>query len=169
MRTAVLISSLLATACTVGELGTGDGGSTSNACVERITPPSVAHKHKDDGTAHAKRGCVAAACHLAAAPGIDAPAYQFGGTVFKADGITPSAGVTVHVKSKSGMVATGVTDDAGNFNIPADSLPDPFPATVTATACPTLSPMVAPLAAGGGDCNSGSCHGGATAVIMVAD
>jgi hypothetical protein len=169
MRIAVLFLCLPVAACSVGEFGVSDSGS-GTACVDRITPPSVAHLHKDDGTAHAGMTCVSANCHLAAALGTDAPAYQFGGTVYKPGGMkVPSAGVTVRVKGKSGMVVTGVTDDAGNFSIPGNALPDPFPAQVTATACPTVTPMVAALVAGGGNCNSTDCHGGSQGVITVAD
>jgi hypothetical protein len=167
MRIAVLVLGQLAAACSVGEFGR-DGG-TSTGCVDRITPPSTAHVHTDDNTTHAGRGCVAAACHLAAAPGIAAPAYQFGGTVYKPDGTTPNPGVTVRIRGQSGMVVTGVTDDAGNFSIPEGALPDPFPASVTATACPTVASMVATLSQGGGDCNSAACHGGVTPRIFVAD
>jgi hypothetical protein len=167
MRIAVLVLGLLAAGCSVGEFG--PDATSSAACVDRVTPPIAAHIHTDDNTTHAGRGCVTAACHLVGATGAAAPAYQFGGTVYKLDGTTPSAGVTIRIRAPSGMVATGVTDDAGNFRIPAGALPDPFPAVVNATACPTVASMVATLSQGGGDCNNASCHGGATPRIFVAD
>jgi hypothetical protein len=167
MRIVVLLCSLLAAGCSVGSFG--PDGNSAAGCVDRITPPTAAHLHKDDGTAHAGMGCVAAACHLAGQLGVDAPAYQFGGTVYKQGTTIPSTGVTIRVTGLDGTVATGVTDDAGNFNIPAGALAMPFPGTVTASACPTVASMVAPLSQGGGDCNSAACHGGATPAIFVAD
>jgi hypothetical protein len=169
MRFAVPVLGVFLAACSVGEFGT-DGGAANNVCAERVTPPLVAHIHLEGGGTNAGMGCVVAACHLAAAPGLNAPGYQFGGTVYK-PGIEriPSAGVTVRIKGKDGMIVAAVTDDAGNFYIPAGALADPFPAAAVATACPTMNSMVATLSQGGGNCNSGDCHGGTQLPIYVED
>lgn len=191
-RTALLLSSLFVAACTVGELpkngagggdiagpdagnttGGTDGGIKANNCVNRIVPPGGAHLHAG-GATHAGEGCLVAGCHLANNPGAGAPGFQFAGTVYKPGaGKIPSTGVTVQVKSAAGMVVTGVTDDAGNFNILAGSLPNPFPATVAVTACPTLTPMSSSLVQGGGNCTSAACHAGvaagATPPVTIAD
>jgi len=180
-RAALLLSSLFVAACTIGELPNSGGGNpgtdagntgidapkqNSNGCVDRIVPPGGAHPHVGGGVTHAGEGCVVAGCHLANNPGAGAPGFQFAGTVYKPGTTTPSTGVTVTVKANGGATATGVTDDAGNFNIPANSLPNPFPATVSVTACPTLTPMASSLAQGGGNCTSTGCHGTALPVTI---
>jgi len=178
-RAVLLLSSLFVAACTVGDLpknggadaapGTdsGNGGIDSpinaNGCVDRIVPPGGAHPHAG-GVTHAGEGCLLSGCHLANAPGAGAPGFQFAGTIYKPGaGKIPSTGVTIQVKSAAGVLATGVTDDAGNFNILAGTLPNPFPATVSVTACPTKTAMVSTLAQGGGNCTSAACHAGAAA------
>jgi hypothetical protein len=179
-RAALLLSCLFAAACTVGDLpGTGNAGTdagntpgtdapkTGNGCVDRIVPPGGSHTHLAGGTTHAGEGCLVAGCHLANNPGTNAPGYQFAGTVYKPGTTTPSAGVTVTVKSSLGATAVGVTDDAGNFNIMAGALPNPFPATVSVTACPTLTPMISTLSQGGGNCTSTGCHGTALPVTIA--
>jgi hypothetical protein len=190
-RAALLLSSLFFAACTVGDIpkngnggvdaapggdsgGTGTDGSVKAAgCVDRITPPGDAHPHAG-GVTHAGEGCVVSGCHLANAPGAGAPGFQFAGTIYKPGaGKIPSTGVTVTVKAANGTTAVGVTDSAGNFNIVAGTLQNPFPATVSVTACPTLAPMVSQLVQGGGNCTSAACHAGtaagATPSISLAD
>jgi hypothetical protein len=169
-RTALLSSSLFVAACTVGEIDDVATDAPPNAalCVERLADPQLdAHAHLDGTGTHAGENCVTTACHGDGGLG---PKFQFAGTVFKLDGTTPNAGVTIRVKSMGGMVASGVTDKAGNFNIIGGTLPMAFPATTDATACPTVTPMISSLAQGGGDCNS--CHragGIAGGVITLAD
>lgn len=180
MRTALLLSSLFVAACTVGEppkgasgtdAGTAGGdGATGNGCVDRLALPDPAHVHLAGGGTNAGQGCVVAGCHLASAPGTNAPGYQFAGTIYKPGGTTPNAGVTVTVKSMTtNMTTAAITDDAGNFSISAGSLMMAFPATVNASACPTLTPMVSQLSQGGGNCTSAACHGGTTAAVTLAD
>jgi hypothetical protein len=94
-RTALLLFSLFAAACSVGEVG----GSSLSPCVDRLVPPSGKHTHLVGGGTNAGLSCVAAGCHLAGQLGANAPAYQFAGTVYKPGGTTPSAGVVVRVTS----------------------------------------------------------------------
>src|SRR5258708_234928 len=94
----VVILSLCLAACDVGDLpglggdaGSGDGG--GNGCVAvSATPP--------DGHHNPGMGCMSAAqCHnTALGLGVGAPAYTYGGTVFKPDKTTPYAGAWIVVK-----------------------------------------------------------------------
>jgi hypothetical protein len=184
MRIVLLLSSLVFAACTVGEVGTSnnnapdggpkpgmDGGPTGNGCVNRATA-GPQHTHIAGGGTNAGQNCLQVGCHLNNQTGINAPAYQFAGTVYKADGKTPNPGVTIRVKPMSGG-APGImiSDEAGNFSLNAGSVMTAFPAITDATACPTLTSMVSQVVAnGGGACNS--CHvagGAAGTVITVAD
>lgn len=185
MRMVFLLSSLVFAACTVGEVGTSnnngpdggtkpgvDGGPTGNGCVARATA-GPQHTHAIGGGTNAGMNCLqAGACHLSNSGAGAGPAYQFAGTVYKADGKTPNPGVTIRVKPMSGG-APGImiSDEAGNFSLDAGSVMMAFPATTDATACPTLTSMVSQVVAnGGGACNS--CHvagGAAGTVITVAD
>jgi hypothetical protein len=185
-RTALLLTSLFAAACTVGEIPSSgvnpgpspspdastDGVPAGNGCVNRVTPPASAHNH-GGGVTYAGANCMqAGACHLDA--GSPAPQFQFSGTMYKADGTTPSVGVNIRVKPAAGGAETSlVSDDAGNFSLLLSATtPVALPAKTDVTACPTLTPMVTQLLAGptGGACNL--CHsrtGGTTAVITIAD
>lgn len=166
MRSALLVSSLFVVACSVGEVvgNTSDGGSDGSgmgsACLDRIMPAGEAHVHSAaaGGGTNAGMGCVISGCHLASAPGTDAPGFQFAGTLYKPGGTTPNAGAVIRVKSSAGMEVKGYTDSAGNFSISAGVLMNPFPATTNATACPTTTPMVGSLTTGGGNCNAAGCH-----------
>lgn len=164
MRT-VLFLGLLLTACSVGEVG----GADDTACVDRIVPPGGQHNHLADGQTHAGMNCIVAACHLANNPGVNAPGYQFAGTVYAAGTTNPSAGLTIQIKSGP-MTLTGVSDAAGNFSFPAASLPGTFMATVAITACPTVMPMTTQLVSGTAGANSCNlCHaasGGTTTPIV---
>ncbi|HEU4728687.1 MAG TPA: hypothetical protein VFT22_12375 [Kofleriaceae bacterium] len=184
MRTALLVSSLFFAACTVGEVGTasngpggtidggpGSGSGSAAACVNRATP-ATAFDH-GGGVTHAGENCLqVGACHLNnSGPGAGPP-WQFAGTVYKSDGVTPNPGVSIRIKQKTGTGSiTLVSDTAGNFSVAAGSLQQAFPATTDATACPTVKAMVSDLAQnGGGACNS--CHvagGAAGSVITLAD
>ena len=174
MRSAILLFCLLVAACSVGEVPANNiapdgGGPSGGDCVNRFSPPGPAHINEDGLGTNARMGCVEANCHgQPLGPG--APQWQFAGTVVKPGGTTASAGATVRIKSAAGTVIEAVTDDAGNFSIPAGTLPNPFPATVTVTACPTTTAMVSAIAQGQNDCNaSGTCHGGAQGPINLPD
>jgi hypothetical protein len=147
-------------ACDVGELpGVGgvDGSISGSGCVNlSMTPPSG---HHNQGM-----GCMSAAqCHnQALGLGVGAPAYSFGGTLFKADKTTPYAGATIVVKMGNAEKKV-VTADNGNFwLVPGVAGLDPPTATTrastTATACPTLMPMTGTLGAGDGNCAKTGCH-----------
>jgi len=193
-RTALLLSSLFVAACTVGELPTTGGGNPggnntpgvdagippttdaggahANGCVDRAVAGDP-HLHGGaGGPTHAGEGCVVAACHLASNPGPGAPGFQFAGTVYKPDGTTPQAGVTIQMKS-AGKVAIGITDTAGNFSIMAGTLQPAFPANTDVTVCPNLTPMVGQLVQAGtvpgNNCNGCHVPGGTTSRITIAD
>ncbi|HET7501915.1 MAG TPA: hypothetical protein VFK02_12950 [Kofleriaceae bacterium] len=185
MRTALLVSSLLLAACTVGEVGTanapagggtdagsgsgsGSGSGIGTACVNRATA-GPAHDH-GNGVTHAGENCLqVGSCHLNNSPAPAGPPFQFAGTVYKTDGVTPNSGVNLRIKQKAGTGSvTLVSDLAGNFSIAAGSLQQAFPAAVDATACPTVKAMMADLVQGNGGCNS--CHvAGKDGPITLAD
>lgn len=173
-KLALAFSSLLV-ACTVGTplpsqdqvdapVGIDAPGqdAVASACIDRSPTPGVAHIHTAGQTDNGGQGCVAGLCHLATNLGPQAPAWQFAGTLYKPDGVTPNAGAIVKVTAAGGVNSkTAVTDLGGNFYIPAGQLPNAFPATVLVTACPTLTNMTDTLTnvstpAIGGDCNG--CH-----------
>jgi hypothetical protein len=107
-----------------------------------------------NGNSNAGLACVSSGCHLDGGQG--APLYQFGGTLYNTDGVTPSAGATVAVTS-GGVTKTMVTDDAGNFYLDKGlGFANPFPAVARVTACPTITQMAGNLIVGGGNCNG--CH-----------
>jgi hypothetical protein len=189
LRTALVLSSLFAAACTVGDLptnrgngqvdaGNGSGSNpqidaapTGNGCVDRVTAgdPHI-HGTAAGGGTHAGDDCMT--CHAKGAAGpAPGPQFQFGGTLYKADGVTPNAGVTIRIKPAGGGTPVPlVTDTAGNFSAAAGTIPAAFPATVDVTVCPTVTAMGGQLVAnGGGACNSGGCHakGGTQGVIRV--
>jgi len=187
-RTAFLLSSLLVTACTVGQVAKSnpgvdggtptDGAPAGNGCVARQPAAEVSapHVHAAGGTSNAGQACLNAACH----GGANAPGGQFqaAGTLYKPGSSTPSAGATIKLMSNSNpsMPVTAYTDSDGNFYIGAGSLPMAFPGKTLATGCPTLTSMAEDVtsaavtgSASGGDCNG--CHrtGGATAPLYLAD
>lgn len=184
MRIALLLSTLVFAACTVGEVGTtnnnggGGGGGTPdaggsmgvdpNACVNRVTPADPQFDHpagiavSDTNKSNAGENCIKAGCHLNNSLGSGATGFQFAGTIYKNGTTTPDPGVTVKIISNSMVVASAISDQAGNFHIDAGTLQGAFNATTLVAACPTVTKMVTPLVGGnggGGGANScNSCH-----------
>jgi hypothetical protein len=179
-RTALLLSSLFVAACTVGEIpdknpatpgtdagsgsGTTDGGANANGCVDRLPPPAAdAHSHLAGGGTNAGMDCTLGGCHKKGALGAGAPEFRFAGTVYKADGTTPTVGAVVLFTSGAKKTPF-YTDSAGNFNIRADdpSLATPFSnGNVSVTGCPTIHPMGGLVTEGTPlvGCGSSGCHG----------
>jgi hypothetical protein len=185
-RTALLLSSLFVAACTVGELPTnrdnpGPGGGSNtmpdaampvgNGCVGRVAATD-AHLHTAGNTDNAGKSCMVGGCHLKGNTGTGASAYQFAGTVYKADGVTPNPGVNIRIKpANGGAGGTLVSDKGGNFSAGDGSIMMAFPATTDVSACPTIMPMSAQIVAGGGG-NCNGCHaktGGTTTPISLPD
>ena len=163
MARIVVIFSLCLAACDVGELpgvggdggGSGDGG--GNGCIEvSATPP--------DGHHNPGMGCMSAAgCHNdALGLGTAAPAYTYGGTLYKADKTTPYAGATVVVTLGSALKKVTAADNGNFWLVPGLGLDPPTAANraaTKATACPsTPNLMSGTLGAGDGDCNKSGCH-----------
>jgi hypothetical protein len=189
-RAVLLLSCLFAAACSVGEVGTsnntgtgtdagtktdGGGTGTGNGCKTRLAPPGASHPHTAPVNAanptNAGENCVAGGCHLAGNVGTDAPAYQFGGTVYKTGGTVPSVGAAI-VLAGGGSTATVYSDTAGNFAVPDGSLPNPFVGTVSVSGCPTISMMASQISAPQAGCGGVACHIGANATggkIILAD
>jgi hypothetical protein len=180
----VVLMPFVMAACEVGEVpingGTGidapistttDSGisPTTDApvaalCAPRASPVTVAHLHSAGATTHAGENCVVAGCHLATNVGTGAPGMQFGGTLYGTDGITPNKGATVYFKNAAGTTVLTTTDTAGNFYMNAGSLPQGFPALVSASVCPTTgtgsapTPMTEAVQNTGGGCALAGCH-----------
>lgn len=176
MRCLFVVSTLVMAGCVVGEVPSdpGPGSGSGDACVDRLADPQIqAHVHTAGATTNAGTACLNAGCHNPGAPGAGAPPYQFAGTVYKVDGVTPNAGITVRVKGSNNALATAISDSAGNFHVDANTLPMPFPSTTEGTVCPSTTKMITPLAAQDGDCNRGGCHAAAGQVgqgpILVMD
>lgn len=176
-RTVLLVTSLFVAACTVGKLPAADddddmpGGDAGNGCMDRLAAPDPAHDHGGvAGASNAGLGCVAGGCHLEGSTGTDAPAFQFGGTVYKMGATQPQPGAVVTIKSAGGSVTT-YADAAGNFHVPAGMLASPFPANVDVSACPSINKMVGQIVTGtGNDCNGGgTCHGATAGKIVLVD
>lgn len=167
MARIVVIFSLCLAACDVGELpklmgdgGGGDDGSGGNGCVDvSATPPAGHH------VPVMAQGCMsAAACHnQALGLGTGAPAYSYGGVLFKADKTTPYAGGTVIVTLGTAEKKVTASDNGEFFLVPGVAGLDPptvdTRAATKATACPTApAAMVGTLGPGDGDCQKGGCH-----------
>jgi hypothetical protein len=170
--------------CTVGEVPIGgggtDGGGGSDSggggdsgnlnCANRITASAATGHGGDINDTRAGQACNDGGCHNPDSLGAGAPAFLAAGTVYQADGVTPSAGLTVRLKpAGSTTPLISITDTAGRFSF-ANNVINAFPATTEVTACPSQRPMVSALQtspAAGGNCSSGLCHaaGGATGVI----
>jgi hypothetical protein len=167
--------------CTVGEVplggggggdgggsGSGDGGSNL-VCVDRNAAPAAAHAHAGDiNDTRGGQSCVVGGCHD---PGGAQP-FGAAGTLYQADGVTPSAGATIRFfPAGSTTPITSLTDTAGNFHFSAIQVNEgSFPAKTEVTVCPSTRPMVSQVLTSpliGGNCNSAGCHapGGATGVI----
>ncbi|HEX5060007.1 MAG TPA: hypothetical protein VFV99_11640 [Kofleriaceae bacterium] len=179
MARIVVIFSLVLAACDVGELpgvGGADGGSGSgdgggNGCIEVSATPAVGHHNPVMPT-----GCMSAAgCHSQAKGlGAAAPAYSYGGLLYKADKMTPYAGATVIIKLGTAEKKAAVADNGEFFLVPGIAGLDEPTATMTgsteASACPSANlKMGGLLTAAGGDCNSAACHqpGGVQGVIYA--
>ena len=139
-----LLTSLLLTACTVGDTGTGatnngtpdagggggggggsGGGSGTTdlgACVNKEASPPPAYQHIAGGTSNAGANCIVSGCHANNAKGEGAPGFQFAGTVYLTGTTNPAAGVTVRIKSSDTTLTPVVTDSDGNFYFPAGGL-----------------------------------------------
>jgi len=171
LRTAVILS--LCAACDVGALpGHGPDGSTggdgSSAICEQlnVTPPAG---HHNDGM-----GCMTnSQCHNSALGlGLNAPAYAYGGTLYKdSAGTQKFAGATIFVKL-GGTEKKVITADNGNFWITqgAAGLDPPsitMQAQTRASGCPDTASMVGPLQQGGGNCNNCHRNGGTTSPIHL--
>jgi hypothetical protein len=166
MARIVVIFSLCLAACDVGELpqlggdgGAGDSGS-GNGCVDLAAPAPVGHHTPP----HAE-GCMSAAgCHnTALGLGTGAPAYSYGGLLFKMDKTTPYAGATIIVTLGAAEKKATVSDNGEFFLVPGVAGLDPptnaMTALTKATACPTAPiAMVGALTQGGGDCQKSGCH-----------
>lgn len=145
-------------------MSTGDDMGDDTMCADRVATPGLLHTHAAPVVAgnpsNAGQGCMlAGTCH-GPGPAVGAPEYQFAGTLYKIDLVTPQAGATIRVKNMAGQIATAITDTGGNFFIPANTLQNPFPSNTQATACPQLTPMQSQVAQGQGNCNQGgTCHG----------
>lgn len=188
MRIALLTTVLL-TACTVGEIGTSnnnktDGGTPGTdgtvtgddftVCKDKLTPPDPAHIHTTGGTSNKGLNCIVAGCHLNNNLGPGAPGYQFAGTVYQAGNPTaPAAGAMVRIKSGTNILSA-YADADGNFHFAAGSLSGTFTANTNVSGCPAVTPMVGSLTGGGGggaganSCNL--CHaqtGGTTTPITL--
>jgi len=171
IRPMVLLSLLFA-GCTVGEVplngagpdggGSGDGPGAAlcatnpmSTTVGRVTPAN-AHIHTLGGATNAGQDCMTG-CHGAGGTG---PLFLMAGTLYKPDGVTPSAGAEIRLTpGAGGNPVIAKTDDAGNFS--SSSLTNPFPASTLASACPTTDrPMVGAItSAATANCNGGAaCH-----------
>lgn len=164
-RAALLLPCLFAAACTVGEFpdnpgggtdaGGDGGGSQSNGCVDRLAPPAIeAHKHAAGGGTNAGTDCNVTGCHGGGGGG---PVFTFTGTVYEADGTTPSVSAVVLFKTADKSIPF-YTDDAGTFHVPATdtTLPNPFSGNVAVTGCPTIHAMAGIVTAQ--TCNGTDCH-----------
>ncbi len=174
----VLLPTLLATACSVGSYGdspdTGKDGSMGTddraLCVPKGSA-GAAHQHVAAGAnpAGPRSGmaCLTAGgCHGVASPG--STVFAFAGTAYKEmGGTTPNGGATVRVFPRGTMksVAKTVTDDGGNFYIPASAGDfTAFPYEVDITACGStpsdIIPMIGTIGtpAEGNCASSGACH-----------
>lgn len=165
-RAALLLPCLFAAACTVGEFpdnpgggtdaGGDGGGSQANGCVDKLAPPAQdAHVHATGGTNAGMNCQQATGCHGTDPAG---PVFRFSGTVYEADGTTPSP-LSVVLFDNGTKKVPFYTDSAGNFNVPMTdtTLPNPFTGgIVSATGCPTIKSMVGKVSEGG--CTTTSCH-----------
>ena len=180
MARIVVIFTLCLAACDVGELpgATGDanggsGDAAGNGCVPVVT----AAADIPDGHHNPGMGCMSAAgCHnQALGLGTNAPAYSYGGTLYKADKTTPYPGATIVVEL-GGAAKKVVTANNGNFwMVPGVPGLDPPTNTMTAktsaSGCPNVAPMATLLTQGSGDCNKSGCHtpGVGTGAIFLAE
>lgn len=168
MRIVHLISSLALAACTVGDPsinvndddGMGSGsGSAFTACVDRAAQVAPAHNHNVmPTTTHKGENCIVSGCHQNNALGMNAPGFQFAGTVYASGTTNPQAGAAVRIKSGE-TVETRFTDSDGNFYFEAGTFQGSFTANTNVSACPgPVATMVTPLVGGGGGPGANSCN-----------
>lgn len=171
MRIALLLSSLVFSACTVGDVGSSNntGGTdagtgsdsgtiTPSACGDRLGSPDAAHMHLAGGTSNKGQNCIMAGCHLNNSLGTGAPGYQFAGTVYAAGTTNPSPGAIVRIVSGA-MTLQTYTDADGNFSFAAGTLAGAFTATTNVCAGSSMMPMTTQLAGGnGGGAGANSCN-----------
>jgi hypothetical protein len=161
MKPIAILAILALAACDVGTFGPdGASGGDDTKCANRSATPATAHMHLAGGTSNAGQSCIEAGCHSVAAPGTNAPPYQFAGTLYQADGTTANAGAIIRINA-GGTIAMATTDTGGNFHVSNMTLATPFPSNTDATACPSLTRMMTTLSAGQGSCNggaAGACH-----------
>lgn len=184
-RAALLLPSLFLVACTVGERSAGGGGgddgsgsgsgsgSNQPGCVDALTADKLqdAHMHTAGGSDNHGQDCTAMGCHKIGATGTDAPAFRYAGTVYAADGTTPSmGGVVTFTPMAGGDPIPYYTDKGGNFYVMMDDgqLPSPFSGNVAATTCPTIRKMSSQVTDNEG-CTGTSCHstGGGGGTLTV--
>lgn len=170
MRIALLLSSLVFSACTVGEVGTannsggtdggtgGDGGASASACPDRLATPDAAHMHLVGGTSNKGQNCIASGCHANNSLGTGAPGYQFAGTIYATGTTNPSPGAVVRIVAGA-MVFQKYADADGNFFFDAATLAGAFTATTNVCAGSTVMPMTTMLVGGsGGGPGANSCN-----------
>lgn len=177
MSRSVVLCSLLLAACDVGSVlqnasgadgGGSDTGSGSNCGSAGLTPGG-AHTHATGKKSNAGMGCMSSSgCHNSLmAPG--GPAYSYAGTVYEADKTTPKPAATIFVYS-GGKTIHLLSDMDGNFFVDEALAAPPsntVATTTSATLCPTIKTMGPSLVAGGGNCNSSSCHAAAAAAGAI--
>jgi len=110
------------------------------------------------------QGCMSAAgCHnQALGLGNQAPAYSYGGLLYKTDKTTPYAGASIIVTRGTAANRATVSDNGEFYMVPGvaglDAPDNATRASTQATACPNIVGMVGTLGQGDGDCNKGGCH-----------
>lgn len=169
----VVILSLAAAACDVGALpgfgpdgGSGGGDGTMNVICENISANIPAGNHNPG------MNCIVAGCHLAGNLGVNAPAYSYGGTLYKdVAGTQPFPGATIFVK-RGATEKKIITADNGNFWMTPgaaglDSPDNAMTGTTKASGCPDTTPMIGMLVQGGGACNNCHRNGGTTTPIHL--
>ena len=185
-RALILVSFTMAAACEVGEVPI-NGAVAVDApvthppidagpppidappvalCAPRLNPANVAHIHSAGATTHAGENCIVGGCHQNGNVGTGAPAFQFAGTLYGSDGVTPNAGATLYFKNAAGLTKDTTSDKAGNFYLAAGTLTQGFPAMVSASVCPTApatgnpapTPMTEAVTSTGGGCALAGCH-----------
>jgi hypothetical protein len=109
-------------------------------------------------------GCMSAAqCHnQALGLGVGAPAYSYGGTLFKLDKTTPYAGATIIVKLGSALNKIKVANNGNFWAVPGvagiDEPTAAMRASTSATSCPTVTLMTGTLGPGDNNCAKTGCH-----------
>jgi hypothetical protein len=128
------------------------------AFVPNCTPLPVAGRSENDGHHHADDDCMTSGCHSNPAAGSGAPAFLFGGTVYKPVATpTPDPGVEVGIRDRDGFYSACSASN-GNFWYIA---PGDGSAPIWSSAMARLrnangeAYMMENVAAG---CNTSGCH-----------